>query len=82
MILFVRNKDDGLLQLNGTLTEVGNGKGQPNAQLKIYKDDSSNKLYANIPYDHIIAVTLEGTEFHSYFYQGKDDEGYIFQSSP
>ncbi len=77
-----RNPD---LELDAKITpgtRIGLSTVVKNDELKVFRCKEADFIFAGLGYDHHVAFSVNRAEFATYYYQGRDDEGFIFQSNP
>lgn len=53
-----------------------------NDELKVFRCKEADIIFAGLGYDHQVSFSINRAEFATYYYQARDDEGFIFQSNP
>ena len=53
-----------------------------NDQLKVFHCNEASKVFNGLNFDEQVRFSINRAEFENYYYQAKDDAGFIFQSNP
>ena len=53
-----------------------------NDELKVFRSKEADSQFAGLGPDHHVAFSINRAEFETYYYQARDDEGFIFHSNP
>lgn len=61
---------------------IGSSTVVKNDELKVFRCKEADVIFAGLGYDHQVSFSINRADFVTYYYQGRDDEGFIFQSNP
>ncbi|MGC1037567.1 hypothetical protein WKH27_02085 [Pantoea agglomerans] len=63
-------------------TRIGLTTAVKNDELKVFRSKEADFIFAGLGYDHQVSFSINRADFVTYYYQARDDEGFIFQSNP
>lgn len=81
----VRTERNPELALDAKITpglRIDSSTAVKNDELKVFRCKEADVIFAGLGYDHQVPFSINRAEFVTFYYQARDDEGFIFQSNP
>ncbi|MDQ0019057.1 hypothetical protein [[Curtobacterium] plantarum] len=81
----VRTEQNPDLALDAKITpgtRMGLSTVVQNDELKVFRCKEADIIFNGLGYDHQVSFSVNRADFVTYYYQARDDEGFIFQSNP